>query len=103
MVDLGLIARTFTTMLSGKGVEGHPEDDPIAATVGPRARQGGAGCESVTVAHPAPSIGSDSHLGAGVVVFERTVITTNVHIGAHSTRRHRPQHVGSRLAARWPP
>lgn len=33
LVDLGLIARTFTTMLSGKGVEGHPEDDPIASTV----------------------------------------------------------------------
>ncbi|MCZ7631246.1 MAG: hypothetical protein M5U19_20340 [Microthrixaceae bacterium] len=28
--DLRIIARTFTTMLSGEGVEGHPTDDPLA-------------------------------------------------------------------------
>lgn len=43
-----------------------------------------AGCEVVSVIHPGASIGSDSHLGAGVVVFDRTIITTNVRIGAHS-------------------
>jgi lipopolysaccharide/colanic/teichoic acid biosynthesis glycosyltransferase len=29
--DLSIIARTFSTMLSGEGVEGHPQDDPLAA------------------------------------------------------------------------
>lgn len=30
--DLRIIARTLQTMLSGEGVEGHPTDDPLAAT-----------------------------------------------------------------------
>jgi lipopolysaccharide/colanic/teichoic acid biosynthesis glycosyltransferase len=30
--DLRLIARTLGTILSGEGVEGHPTDDPLAAT-----------------------------------------------------------------------
>ncbi|MFM7068308.1 MAG: sugar transferase [Actinomycetes bacterium] len=29
--DLRIIAKTFTTLLSGEGVEGHPTDDPLAA------------------------------------------------------------------------
>lgn len=29
--DLRIIARTFSTMITGKGVEGHPTDDPLAA------------------------------------------------------------------------
>lgn len=28
--DLSLIVRTFTTILTGDGVEGHPEEDPLA-------------------------------------------------------------------------
>lgn len=43
-----------------------------------------AGCEAVGVIHPGASIGSDSHLGTAVVVFDRTVVTTNVRIGAHT-------------------
>ena len=31
-LDLRIIARTIGTMLSGDGVEGHPTDDPLAAT-----------------------------------------------------------------------
>lgn len=30
--DLQILARTVRTMLSGEGVEGHPTDDPLAAT-----------------------------------------------------------------------
>ena len=30
--DLQILARTLQTMLSGEGVEGHPTDDPLAAT-----------------------------------------------------------------------
>lgn len=33
-LDLRIIARTFTTMLTGEGVEGHPTDDPLAAAPG---------------------------------------------------------------------
>lgn len=43
-----------------------------------------AGCEVVGVIHRGASIGSDSRLGPGVVVFDRTVVTTNVTIGAHT-------------------
>jgi lipopolysaccharide/colanic/teichoic acid biosynthesis glycosyltransferase len=31
LADLRIIARTFATMLSGEGVEGHPTDDPLAS------------------------------------------------------------------------
>ena len=31
VLDLRILARTLTTMLSGEGVEGHPTDDPLAA------------------------------------------------------------------------
>jgi lipopolysaccharide/colanic/teichoic acid biosynthesis glycosyltransferase len=34
LVDLGLIARTARTILSGEGIEGHPTDDPLAADPG---------------------------------------------------------------------
>lgn len=30
-MDLRIVARTLSTMLSGEGVEGHPTDDPLAA------------------------------------------------------------------------
>ena len=30
LVDLGLIARTARTILSGEGIDGHPTDDPLA-------------------------------------------------------------------------
>jgi lipopolysaccharide/colanic/teichoic acid biosynthesis glycosyltransferase len=30
LTDLRIIGRTFTTMVSGEGVEGHPGDDPLA-------------------------------------------------------------------------
>jgi lipopolysaccharide/colanic/teichoic acid biosynthesis glycosyltransferase len=29
--DLRIVAKTFSTLLSGEGVEGHPTDDPLAA------------------------------------------------------------------------
>ena len=34
LLDLRIIARTFTTMLTGEGVEGHPTDDPLAVPDG---------------------------------------------------------------------
>ncbi len=35
LLDLQLIARTFGTVLGGRGVGGHPGDDPLAATTRP--------------------------------------------------------------------
>jgi hypothetical protein len=29
--DLRIVAKTFSTLVSGEGVEGHPTDDPLAA------------------------------------------------------------------------
>ncbi len=43
-----------------------------------------AGCSPSTVVHPLASIGSDCRLADGVVVYERTVVTTNVTIGRHT-------------------
>ena len=34
--------------------------------------------------HPGASVGSDVRLGDGVVIFDRTTVTTNVEIGAHT-------------------
>ncbi len=35
LTDLRIIVRTFATMLSGEGVEGHPTDDPLASEAAP--------------------------------------------------------------------
>ena len=32
--DLRIVVKTFSTLLSGEGVEGHPTDDPLAAPAG---------------------------------------------------------------------
>lgn len=57
-------------------------------TSGPRralsARLAAAGMEAATVVHPGARIGSDCRLGEGVMVFDRTTVTTNVTIGAHT-------------------
>ncbi len=37
-LDLRIVLRTVRTMLSGEGVEGHPEDDPLAESAGPGTR-----------------------------------------------------------------
>ncbi len=42
------------------------------------------GCEAATLVHPGASVGADSHLGAGSVVYERSVVTTDVSIGVHT-------------------
>jgi sugar O-acyltransferase (sialic acid O-acetyltransferase NeuD family) len=43
-----------------------------------------AGCTPTTLVHPGASVGSDTRLADGVVVFDRTVVTTDVHIGRHT-------------------
>ncbi len=43
-----------------------------------------AGCDATTLVHPGASVGSVSQLGDGVVIYERSVITTNVTIGRHT-------------------
>lgn len=43
-----------------------------------------AGSEAATLVHPEAVVGSDVELGCGVVIFARTVITTNVHVGRHT-------------------
>jgi sugar O-acyltransferase (sialic acid O-acetyltransferase NeuD family) len=43
-----------------------------------------SGCEAVTVVHPEASVGAASTVGTGSVVYQRSVITTNVTIGAHT-------------------
>ena len=45
---------------------------------------GARGCEPATLVHPGASVGSDTQLGHGAVVYERTVITTGVTIGTHT-------------------
>lgn len=47
-------------------------------------RLAASGATSVTVVHPGASVGSDTHLGTGVVIYERSVVTTNVTIGQHT-------------------
>lgn len=42
------------------------------------------GCTATTLVHPGASIGSDVRLGNGVVIYDRSVVTTNVTIGDHS-------------------
>lgn len=44
----------------------------------------GHGMEPATIVHPGATIGADVELGRGVVVFDRTTITTNVRIGSHT-------------------
>lgn len=43
-----------------------------------------AGCSAATVVHPGASVGPDVRLDPGVVVYDRTTITTDVHVGRHS-------------------
>lgn len=43
-----------------------------------------SGCTPATVIHPGARIGPDIELGDGVVVYDRTTITTNIRIGRHS-------------------
>jgi sugar O-acyltransferase (sialic acid O-acetyltransferase NeuD family) len=47
-------------------------------------RLGGWGCEATLLVHPGASVGVDVELGEGVVVFDRSTITTNVRIGRHT-------------------
>lgn len=42
------------------------------------------GCTATTLVHPGASIGSDVRLGRGVVIYDRSVITTDVSIGDHT-------------------
>lgn len=43
-----------------------------------------SGCTPAGVVHPGARIGPDVELAEGVVVYERTTVTTNVRIGRHS-------------------
>jgi sugar O-acyltransferase (sialic acid O-acetyltransferase NeuD family) len=43
-----------------------------------------AGLRPATVVHPGATIGADTVLGEGVVVYQSSVITTNVAIGRHT-------------------
>ena len=43
-----------------------------------------SGCRAATVMHPGAHIGVDVELGEGVIVFDRSTITTNVRIGRHT-------------------
>jgi sugar O-acyltransferase (sialic acid O-acetyltransferase NeuD family) len=43
-----------------------------------------SGARPVTVVHPRSTVGADSRLGDGVVVFEHCAVTTNVTIGRHT-------------------
>ena len=47
-------------------------------------RLAAAGCEPVGVLHPGATLGADVRLGTGVVVYDRTTVTTNVDIGDHT-------------------
>lgn len=42
------------------------------------------GCCAVGVTHPGATVGSDVRLGEGVVIYDRTTLTTNVGIGDHT-------------------
>lgn len=44
----------------------------------------GAGLEPATIVHPGASLGLDVRLDQGVVIYDRSTITTNVSIGRHS-------------------
>ena len=55
LTDLRIIVRTFATMLSGEGVEGHPTDDPLAGDAG--GEQPGAGPERPGPEGGAPRVG----------------------------------------------
>lgn len=48
------------------------------------ARLEAAGCAPATIVHPGAGIGPDVRLDEGVVVYDRTTITTDVRIGRHS-------------------
>lgn len=48
------------------------------------ARLDEAGCTAATVLHPGATLGPDVELGAGVVLFDRSTVTTNVRIGTHT-------------------
>jgi len=43
--DLRIVVKTFSTLLSGEGVEGHPTDDPLAAPSGSDDATGSIGTE----------------------------------------------------------
>jgi sugar O-acyltransferase (sialic acid O-acetyltransferase NeuD family) len=57
-------------------------------TSGPRRalsdRLGAAGMTAATVVHPGAHIGPDCRLGEGVMVFDRSTVTTNVTLGRHT-------------------
>lgn len=70
-------------------LEAHP--GPYALGIGTpavrrtlAARLDAAGCPVATVIHPGATIGPDVRLGDGVVIFDRTTITTDAEIGAHT-------------------
>lgn len=48
------------------------------------ARLGAAGMTAATLVHPGARVGSDCRLGEGVVVFDRSTVTTNVTLGDHT-------------------
>ena len=48
------------------------------------ARLGAAGMTAATLVHPGARIGSDCRLGEGVVVLDRSTVTTNVTLGPHT-------------------
>lgn len=43
-----------------------------------------AGCAATTIVHPGARVGPDVEMGEGVVVYDRTTLTTNVRIGRHT-------------------
>jgi sugar O-acyltransferase (sialic acid O-acetyltransferase NeuD family) len=86
----GRLDRLGTTVLGGLDwLVSHPCNYALgigtsAARSRIAARLDAAGSEPATIVHPSAHIGSDVHLGAGVVIYDRSTVTTNVSIGAHT-------------------
>lgn len=62
--DLSLILRTFLTLLTGDGVEGHPEEDPLAKVEGSDRVDGSAAGTSITGSTATGTSATDSTASA---------------------------------------
>ena len=94
-VDDGDVAADRLDRLGSRLLGGtdHMATDPgwfaLGIGAGPARRRlaercAGFGCRAATIVHPGAHVGLDVELGEGVIVFDRSTITTNVRIGRHT-------------------
>lgn len=85
--DLAILARAGIRFLGGRSTLAGREVEVFLGVGAPRIRAllaARSADPTSCLVHPTATIGSNSHIGAGAVLAQGVIVTTNVEIGRHS-------------------